>query len=94
MTILPQPKSQLQEVLCELILNKAISVRQMMADTGILNIKARILDLRRIGLEIDTEMIKVQNKYGRSAKFGQWSIPESSKEKARLTYLKMIEDEQ
>ncbi len=49
MKILPLPQNQLQEVLYKLLTNQTISVRQMMADTGILHPKARILDLRRIG---------------------------------------------
>ncbi len=89
MKILPLPQNQLQEVLYELLTNQTISVRQMMADTGILHPKARILDLRRIGLNIETEMVKVRNKYGRSAKFGQWSIPQDEKEKATNLYLKL-----
>lgn len=94
MTILPQPTTQLQEVLCELILNDTISVRQILSDTGILNPKARISDLRRIGVNIETEMVHVTNKYGRKAKFGQWSIPEESKQSATEMYLKMSNDEQ
>ena len=94
MTILPPPTSQLQEVLYELISNPFISVRQMIADTGMLHCKARVLDLRRMGIPIDTELVHLTNTYGRKAKFGQWSIPSEQKEKAVETYLKMIQDEQ
>jgi hypothetical protein len=63
----------------------------MMADTGILNIKARISDLRlKYNLSIDTEMVKVQNKYGRKVSFGQWKL--TDKETALLTYNKLQEN--
>lgn len=93
--ILPLPNSQLQETLYELIKNPSITVRQMMAETGMLNVKARISNLRLIyNLPIETEMIKVKNKYGRTSRFGQWSIPKESKESSIEAYLKLVKDEQ
>jgi hypothetical protein len=90
--ILKSPLTQLQEVLYELLSKESISVKQMMADTGILNIKARISDLRlKYNLSIDTEMVKVQNKYGRKVSFGQWRL--TDKETALLTYKKLQEDD-
>ena len=60
---LKSPLTQLQEVLYELLKNDSITVRQMIFDTGILNIKARIHDLRlKYNLEIETEMVKHKNK--------------------------------
>ena len=89
---LNNPLTQLQEVLYELLSKESISVKQMMADTGILNIKARISDLRlKYNLSIDTEMVKVQNKYGRKVSFGQWRL--TDKETALLTYKKLQEDD-
>lgn len=86
------PTNQKQEVLYCLLTNDNINVRQMMADTGILNIKARISELRlQHHLPIQTEMIKVQNKFQRSVKFGSWSL--TDKTKALQTYLKMIEND-
>jgi hypothetical protein len=89
---LPLPNSQLQEVFRELLLNDFISVRQMMADTGILNIKARISELRRIGLPIATDMVSVTNKYGRSARFGQWHLKPEAKQKAKEIYLNLLKN--
>jgi len=89
---LNNPLTQLQEVLYELLSKESISVKQMMADTGILNIKARISDLRlKYNLSIDTEMVKVQNKYGRKVSFGQWKL--TDKENALLTYKKLQQDD-
>jgi len=60
----------------------------MIFDTGILNIKARISDLRlKYNLDIETEMVKHENKYGRKCVFGQWKL--TNKETAYELYLKL-----
>ena len=85
---LKSPLTQLQEVLYELLKNDSITVRQMIFDTGILNIKARIHDLRlKYNLEIETEMVKHKNKYGRKCVFGQWKL--TDKKTALTTYKKL-----
>lgn len=84
------PKTQLQEVLYELLNKNSINVRQMMDDTGILNIKARISDLRLVyNVGIDTEMIDQKNKHGRKCRFGSWKL--TDKKNALLTYYKLQE---
>ena len=86
--ILKSPLTQLQEVLYELLTNDFISVRQILSETGILNPKARISELRLDhNLSIETEMVKVENKYGRKVSFGQWRL--TDKETALLTYKKL-----
>ena len=86
--ILKSPLTQLQEVLYELLTNDFISVRKILSDTGILNPKARISELRLDhNLSIETEMVKVLNKYGRKVSFGQWKL--TDKETALTTYKKL-----
>ena len=90
--ILKSPLTQLQEVLYELLTNDFISVRQILSDTGILNPKARISELRLDHkLSIETEMVKVLNKYGRKVSFGQWKL--TDKETAYELYLKLQEND-
>ena len=72
---LNQPNNQTQEVLYELIMHDKINRREMFISTGILNLTARISDLRNkhdIGI-LCTE-IEVINKFGRKVSYGEWSL--------------------
>lgn len=84
---IPIPKSQNQEVLYCLIKKQVISRKQMMADTGILNLTARISDLRDLGLKIKCIDREVTNKFGRKTKYGLWRLED--KEKAKELYHKL-----
>lgn len=82
-----QPKNQNAEVLYELLNNSFIDRRQMMADTGILNLTARIANLRnRFGLNIKCESRQVINKHGRTVTYGRWFIPTLDLPHARKVY--------
>lgn len=70
-----KPKNQNAEVLYLLINNKCINRQSIMYDTGILNVTARIANLRNIHqIAIDCKRVSVLNKFGRSVNFGVWSI--------------------
>ncbi len=52
----------------------------MMLDTGILNVTARIANLRNAyNLIIDCEMFPVRNKFGRPIKYGLWRLEDKAK---------------
>ncbi len=81
------PETQMQEVLYELLSNKKITVRQMMADTGILNLSARISNLRLIyHIDIETTEIETKNKFDRKIFYGEWTIDDDEKEYAESVY--------
>ena len=63
---LPKPKSQLQEVLYELIYRFSIDRKTMMLLAEIHNLPARIFDLRKKGVQITTKTSEIQNRYGRT----------------------------
>lgn len=67
-----KPTTQMNEVLYMLLKRNSINVKQMMFDTGILNLTARISDLRiKHNLNIECETINTTNKFGRSIKYGK-----------------------
>ena len=85
---LPRPKKQIEEVLYYLIKRHSINGRQMMLDTGVLNLTARIADLRnKHFLNIDCNYISVKNKFKRKIEFGYWSV--TDKQKALNIYKKL-----
>lgn len=76
---LPRPKKQIEEVLYYLIKRHNINRKQMMLDTGVLNVTARIADLRnRYFLDIVCNQVSVKNKFGRKIEFGYWSLSDKA----------------
>lgn len=76
---LQPPKNQTSEVLYELLTNACINRRDILINTGILNVTARISDIRRYGVVVECKMIEVLNKHKRKVKFGQWSVVDNKK---------------
>jgi hypothetical protein len=69
------PKNQLAEVLYELLTNNKITFKSVFFATGIINMGARISDLRLdYALIIPCTWIKTENKFGRSIRYGSWSL--------------------
>lgn len=82
---LPKPKKQISEVLYELITRPSINRKYMFNETGILNVTARIANLRNIwGLDIVCTKIDAINKHGRKIQYGEWSL--SHKDEAIIIY--------
>ena len=76
---LPKPTKQIEEVLYYLLKRHNINRMQMMLDTGVLNITARIADLRnRYFLDIVCNQVSVKNKFGRKVEFGYWSLSDKA----------------
>lgn len=71
---IPQPESQVQEVLYELINRFFIDRRTMMLSSGVWNLTARISNLRNMGLQINSNEIVSKNKFNREIKFVQYSL--------------------
>lgn len=72
---LKKPVNQMAEVLYLLIKNKSVTRRSALLDTGILNVPARIMDLRnKHHIQIILTRISAVNKFGRSINYGSWSI--------------------
>lgn len=89
---IPQPQSQRQEVLYELIKRINIDRRQMMLSCGVLNLPDQIMHLRnRYGLKINLTKLKTENKFGREVEFGQYTLTE--KKEASKIYLKIQQDQ-
>lgn len=69
------PKNQVAEVLYELLHNSPITRVSILSSTGILNLTARISDLRTLyGINVTCEKISVKNKFFRPVSYGSWSI--------------------
>lgn len=83
---LPQPKTQTAEVLYEFLHSDSLTRSDFFKSTHILNVTARIADLRKLGLNIICEHKNVQNKFGRKVSFGAWSLAKEDKEKAVKIY--------
>ncbi len=83
-----KPKNQTAEVLYELIKRGKITRQSIMKSCGILNVTARISNLRnRFGLDVICKEVPVVNKYGRDTMYGEWSL--SDPEEAELLYSKI-----
>jgi hypothetical protein len=85
---LATPKNQTSEILYFLLTNDKINFSYIYAMTGILNLSARISDLRlNYGLEIPCVEVETKNKFGRKISYGTWSLKD--KEQARIIYSKI-----
>lgn len=84
-----QPTNQTAEVLYELLTAKhRLSFSDIYARTGIINLTARISNLRRAGLNVFCLEIKTKNKHGRLVSYGTWSVS-GERKKAREVYQKI-----
>ena len=80
-----KPTNQLQEVLFELLQKKSIDRMSIMKNTGILNVTARIAELRnKYGVPVKCEKYKLLNKHGRPISYGIWSL--TNKNEANTIY--------
>jgi hypothetical protein len=72
---LSKPVNQTAEVLYFLLKNKSITRKTAILDTGILNVSARIADLRnKYNINVICTKISTTNKFGRNINYGSWSI--------------------
>lgn len=85
---LTKPLNQTAEVLYELLNNTFITRKDIFNETGILNVTARITNLRSKGLTVPCKLIKVINKHGREVSYGQWGL--GGEEKKALEIYKHI----
>lgn len=89
---IPNPQSQIQEVLFELIKRINIDRRQMMLSCGVLNLPDQIMKLRRRhNLTIELSKVKTENKFGREIEFGRYTL--KNKKEASVTYLKIQQEQ-
>ena len=88
------PKNQTAEVLYTLLNYDFITRTSIMQMAGILNVTARIADLRiRYGVNVTCENIHTKNKFSRPISFGSWSIKgELERKKAHEVYKKINPD--
>jgi len=66
--------TQKEEVLSYLREKGSMTRLEAMQELGILNVTARIADLRNEGYKIKANMIAVKNKYGRTVKYADWIL--------------------
>lgn len=66
--------TQKEEVLLYLQQNGSMTRLEAMSELGILNVTARIADLRKEGHKIKAKMIAVKNKFGRTVQYADWTL--------------------
>lgn len=66
--------TQKEEVLLYLQQNGSMTRLEAMSELGILNVTARIADLRKEGYNIKANLIAVKNKFGRTVKYADWIL--------------------
>lgn len=77
--IMKSPKNQTAEVLFELINNSFITRKSILIDTGILNLTARIADLRiRHNLGVMCQKVEALNKHNRKVQYGKWYVQDKN----------------
>ena len=82
------PKNQTAEVLYFLLKCEQITFSYIYTMTGILNLSARLSNLRLdYGLDIPCVEKQVKNKFGRKISYGTWSL--TDKEQGRIIYSKI-----
>lgn len=82
---LATPKNQTAEILYCLLNYDYISFRSIFEETGILNLSARISNLRLdYNLDIPCTEVEVKNKFGRKIKYGTWKL--TDKQQGRVIY--------
>jgi hypothetical protein len=82
------PKNQTAEVLYFLLKCESINFSYIYAETGILNLSARLSNLRLdYGLEIPCIEVNAKNKFGRKISYGTWSLKD--KNQGRIIYSKI-----
>jgi len=85
---LNHPKNQTAEVLYFLLNSKSIDFSYIYAMTGILNLSARLSNLRLdYGLDIPCITIETKNKFGRKISYGTWML--TDKDLGRIIYSKI-----
>lgn len=79
------PKNQTAEILFCLLNYDYISFRSIFEETGIINLSARISNLRLdYGLQIPCKEVEVKNKFGRKIRYGTWNL--QNKDLGRIVY--------
>lgn len=71
---LPLPKTQVMEVLYYLIHHDKATTRDIQRDCYVLNVTAKISELRKLGVQILCDEVKAKNKFGREITFGTFKI--------------------
>lgn len=84
---LPPPKNQVMEVLNYLINKGIATTRDIQRDCYVLNVTAKISELRKLGVQIICDEIKGKNKFGREITFGSFKILNLA-ESTKIYYLK------
>jgi len=85
---LATPKNQTAEVLFFLLKEEQINFSYIYAMTGILNLSARLSNLRLdYGLNIPCQEIETKNKFGRKISYGTWKL--TDKDQGRIVYSKI-----
>ena len=78
---LSKPRNQIAEVLFELITKETITRKSILESCGILNVTARIADLRiHFFIDVKCQEIETTNKHGRKITYGKWYLSEKAKE--------------
>lgn len=67
-------------ILEHLIKYGSITPIEAMAEYGCMRLGARIWDLRDDGIEIETEMVKGKNRFGKAIRYAKYSLKEKKEE--------------
>ena len=55
--------------------NGSITTRQAMVDLGVFRCAARISEIRKFGINVETEMVTVPARNGKTARVARYTIP-------------------
>ena len=67
--------SQETEIIEYIRKHGSITTRQAMLDLGVFRLASRICDIRRHGVKVESEMIDVPARDGKTAKVARYTIP-------------------
>ena len=70
--------SQTMDVIDYIHDNGSITAKQAMEDLGCFRLSGRIYDIKRMGIEVEKEMITVQNRHGKDCRVARYTIPNFS----------------
>jgi hypothetical protein len=69
-----KPINQQMEVLAYLLAKDNATTKDIQRDCHVLNVTAKISELRKYGVNISCSQVKAKNKYGRQINFGMYKI--------------------
>ena len=72
--------TQNQRIIDYMAAHGSITQLEALQELGIMRLASRISDLRRKGYDIESKLVKVENRYGETCRVKRYCLPEMERE--------------